>query len=69
MEEEIIVKQSKIEEFNERNKNVYYFYKKYLHNQVQELKGNIWVFCWVWPILQGIDPEEEKSEFLTFPTH
>jgi hypothetical protein len=38
---------------------VYYFYKKYLHNQVQELKGNIWVFCRVWPILKGVDSVED----------
>ena len=55
MEEDIEEKKEKINEFNERNKNVYYFYKKYLHNQVQELKGNIWVFCRVRPILAGVD--------------
>lgn len=68
MEADIEEKKQKIDEFNERNKNVYYFYKKYLHNQVQELKGNIRVFCWVRPVLKGVDSAEdiEKSsnEFL-----
>jgi len=32
MEEDIEEKKERINEFNERNKNVYYFYKKYLHN-------------------------------------
>lgn len=52
MNEDIEEKKVKMNEFNERNQNVYYFYKKYLHNQVQELKGNIRVFCRVWPILE-----------------
>jgi len=34
MEDDILEKKRKMEEMNERNKNVYYFYKKYLHNQV-----------------------------------
>ena len=68
MEDDILEKKRKMEEMNERNKNVYYFYKKYLHNQVQELKGNIRVFCRVRPVLKGEEPEEEE-EFLTFPSH
>lgn len=59
MEEEIKEKNAQLEEFDEWNKNVYYFYKKHLHNQIQELKGNIRVFCRVRPPLPGVDNPDD----------
>ena len=40
--------------------------RRKLHNQVQELKGNIRVFCRVRPSL-GSDSEEEEAARITFP--
>ena len=45
MKKEIEDKERRLGEFQERKQNSYYFYKKYLHNRMQELKGNIRVFC------------------------
>ncbi len=55
MLQEINDKQRRIEEFNDRKQNAYYFYKKYLHNKLQELKGNIRVFCRLRPVVEGQD--------------
>ncbi len=52
---EITDKQKRIEAFKDRKQNSYYFYKKYLHNRMQELKGNIRVFCRLRPALEGVD--------------
>ena len=48
-------------EFKDRKQNYYYFYKKYLHNKMQELKGNIRVFCRVRPPLPEIDRLSEAD--------
>ena len=64
---------SKIEKFNDRKQHSYFFYKRYLHNQMQELKGNIRVFWRVRPPLEGIDNpkdyvfEKGLSEMMRFP--
>ena len=63
----------KIERLQERKQHSYFFYKRYLHNQMQELKGNIRVFCRVRPALPGIDNpkdfvfEKGLDELMRFP--
>jgi kinesin family protein C1 len=36
--------------------------RKYLHNEIQELKGNIRVFCRVRPLLKGESISDETCE-------
>ena len=61
LKEEIADKERWIMEFKDRKQNYYYFYKKYLHNKMQELKGNIRVFCRVRPPLPEIDRLSEAD--------
>jgi uncharacterized protein YecT (DUF1311 family) len=44
--------QQRLERYDERLNNFYFFYEKHLHNKKQELKGNIRVFCRVRPIIE-----------------
>ena len=42
---------ARIKAFEHRNTNTFYFMKKFLHNRMQEIKGNIRVFCRLRPLL------------------
>lgn len=73
VQDEIDGIQNKIEKLQERKHHSYFFYKRYLHNTMQELKGNIRVFCRVRPAIPGIDNpkdfvfEKGLSELMRFP--
>ena len=41
----------RIKAFEHRSTNTFYFMKKFLHNRMQEIKGNIRVFCRLRPLL------------------
>ena len=43
--------QERIKAFEHRSTNTFYFMKKFLHNRMQEIKGNIRVFCRLRPLL------------------
>lgn len=65
--------QTQISCFGDRQHHTYYFYKRFLHNTVQELKGNIRVFCRVRPPIKDVDDpndfvfEKGLSEIMRFP--
>jgi kinesin family protein C1 len=42
--------------------------RKFLHNEIQELKGNIRVFCRMRPILECEEKEQEPNSKITFPS-
>lgn len=62
-----------LEKFQDRKRHYYFHYKRFLHNQLQELKGNIRVFCRVRPPLEGVDNpkdlvfEKGLGELMRFP--
>ncbi|XP_075025263.1 uncharacterized protein LOC142090813 [Calonectris borealis] len=41
--------------------------RRHLHNLVQQLKGNICVFCHVWPVLPEEEEQQKGLEHLYFP--
>jgi kinesin family member C1 len=71
--QEIIEIDLKLNSFGDRKQHAYFFYKRFLHNQMQELKGNIRVFCRVRPPLEGVDSpkdfvfEKGLDELMRFP--
>lgn len=59
--------------FDDRKLHTYFYYKRFLHNRVQELKGNVRVFCRVRPTLESVDDKNDMvftkglGEYMRFP--
>ena len=73
LRENVIITEKKIDCFKDRKQNSFFLYKRFLHNQLQELKGNIRVFWRVRPPLKDMDSTKDLvfdkgiGELMQFP--